>query len=172
MSIYIYIYITKHTRNHIRNSAAPNTHPDDKRKMRTNKQKSQAQPGSETDRFIVYNQSKYCSFWPRVSGGTREAPGRGGHKGIRNHPRNSAPPWRKTKKTLNKLNIDALNDKTACDITPNSSPFSPCKFRFPICNLMTRTLHLHLQREFLILFFEVPKLELRNWAGGAADDIS
>merc|ERR1711923_107047 len=51
--VYIYIYITKHTRNHIRNSAPPNTHPDDKRKMRTNKQKSQAQPGSETDRFIV-----------------------------------------------------------------------------------------------------------------------
>ena len=68
--IYKYIYITKHTRNHIRNSAAPNTHPDDKRKMRTNKQKSQAQPGSETDRFIVYNQSKYCSFRPRVSGST------------------------------------------------------------------------------------------------------
>ena len=151
------IYITKHTRNHIRNSAPPNTHPDDKRKMRTNKQKSQAQPGSETDRFIVYKQSKYCSFRPRVSGST---PGAG--KCIRNHPRNSAPPLRKTKKTQNKLNIDALNDKTACDITPNSPPFSPCKFKFPICNLMTRTLHLHLHREFLIFFFEVPKLELRN----------
>ena len=122
-----------------------------------NERKRLVATGSRTDRFIVYNQSKYCSFRPRVSGST---PGAG--KCIRNHPRNSAPPLRKTKKTQNKLNIDALNDKTACDITPNSHPFSPCKFKFPICNLMTRTLHLHLHREFLIFFFEVPKLELRN----------
>ena len=69
--VYIYIYIIYvYTRNHIRNSAAPNTHPDNKPKMQTDTQNSQAQQGSETDRFIVYNQSEYCSFWPRVSGST------------------------------------------------------------------------------------------------------
>ena len=167
MSIYIYIYITKHTRNHIRNSAPPNTHPDDKRKMRTTKQKSQAQPGSETDRFIVYKQSKYCSFRPRVSGST---PGAG--TCIRNHPRNSAPPLRKTKKTQNKLNIDALNDKTACDVTPNSPPFHHANKNSQFAIWWQGHFTYIYNRNFLICSCRLHSESLRNYAGDATERIS